>query len=291
MSQTRKIQPIKFNQVDLSKISYEKKTYTDKTKLGFRVLYKYNENMPPRDLQFQCPKVHVPFGASVPYGTTDTFEKYVQSENPKLSLQMSLNTDPRYDIKGEVAQFKTLLEGLDNTHAKYLSENSSKIFSSGQCSVDELRKFKKYFSQIKKYKGDKGYADTFKVKLPIPQDLSKLFTVCNDKNETVHIIKYQDENGNPLNKPVIDWSWITPGKGIDLVPVIRCAGIAIINDIAYCTWNVLGLKIYENESTSQKITFIDDDDDTVTESVAKLAISAPKEVVEEEEEEYEEEEE
>ena len=93
------------SEVDVEKIVHDKKKARGKgAHQNCRVSYGTH-----RDFVIQGPKMRVPFGVSEPK------PEYNPTGLDKFSFELSLQTDPKYDTKGQVAEFKDLLEKMDET--------------------------------------------------------------------------------------------------------------------------------------------------------------------------------
>jgi hypothetical protein len=226
------------NEVDISKLNFDKKKQLKGGPENCKLFY---DN---RDLNIQVPRIKVPFGVSSPP------EEYNKTGKDKFTFELSLDTRDE-----KIAEFKKLLENLDEYNLKYVAANSKELFGT-ESSVDEVKKFKLYTSMIKqnldkttKQKvGD--YPDRMRVKLPVFVDGPR-FKVYSSKKQEVSFY-------SPDTKE-IDWSWAQ--KGMDVVPIIQCEGLWVINGKAYCGWRMACVRLCEGSSRQIGLNSFRDNDE------------------------------
>jgi hypothetical protein len=193
-----------------------------------------------KDFVIQGPKMRVPFGVSEPK------PEYNPTGLDKFSFELSLQTDEKYDTKGQVAAFKHLLEDMDDSNCEYIASCSKEWWPNKKEKDADAVKENNYHSMIKKDVSGKEttYPDRFKIKLPFYRGIPQ-FKVYNSKKEEIIFCKEVKVNGK--DTPVVDWSWAT--KGMEIVPIMQCDGLWIVQDKVYCNWKAVGVKVYESAST------------------------------------------
>ncbi len=263
------------NEVDFSKLSFDKKKSVKKGGGGpenCKIFYNNN------DFALQVPRIKCPFGLSVP-------KEEFSANGEKYSLELSLDTKDE-----KVSEFKQFLEKLDDFNINYISANSTELLGS-ESTPAEIKKHKLYTSVIrysvdKTTKQVKDYPGRFKVKLQLIKG-KPTFKVYNEKKEEIFFYKEVGEDKYDIN-----WDWAQ--KRMEVIPIIHCEGLWIINGKVYCGWRVILVRVFHSLNDSMTLdSFRDngDSEDNVKENVKQVENEVSEEEEQEQEEEEEEEEE
>lgn len=227
MSKPIKVDNVNVTQINHEKLKIKKNEKTKKETKQCRINYNGG------DFRVIIPKSKLPFGLTVGQDN--------EGETPSSYKKYS------FEVNIDDAEFKKVLEQIDEKNVNYISECSKEWW--GKPYTPEAVRDHTYSSLVKKDK--KGeYPDRFKFKLPFYNGEPK-FTVFNQNKEKVNIYK-KNANG----EIEMDWSWVQ--KQMHLEAVIECEGLWVVNKNVYCTWKVVQLKIYPIESND--VNYFDDED-------------------------------
>lgn len=268
--------PILCSEVDFSKFVYDSKKTLKKGPENCKLFYGKG------DFNLQIPKIKVPFGKSEPL---PEFKK--SGDDEKHAIELSLDTKNE-----KIAEFKEFLKKFDEFNTKYVSDNSKELFGD-YSTPDEIRKHKLYNSVIKVQKDKSStYPDRFKVKMPLRKGRPD-FKVLKKVDGKFDEISFWKQDETVVDKYEIDWNWAT--KGMEIVPIVQCEGLWIVNGKAYCGWKLVIVRVYDDVTKNFGATSFRDEDDEVVEDTKAAAVvdeveeGSSEEVVEEEEVEEEEE--
>lgn len=232
-------QPIKYNELDVSKLNHDKiklKKNKDTGQETKQVKMTYNG----MDFRFKTIKAKAPFGVTL----AKEFEG-VKSKYPKYYIEINVE-DPG---------FKKSLVDIDETNITFIT-NSSKEWFGKALNIETVRD-STYSSLIKKDKMEQ-YPDRFKFKLPFYNGEPK-FTVYNEKKEKIVFHKR-----NASGEIELDWSWAQ--KQMYVEAVVECEGLWVVSKQVYCTYKLVQLKIYPIDSVD--VNYFEDD--TVSDCVSEL---------------------
>jgi hypothetical protein len=265
------------NEIDLSKLTFDKKKPTKIGPENCKALYEGKE------FNVQLPRTKAPFGIS---NSNDWKRKQGQKVegDDKFSLEISLDQNDK-----KVKEFTDFCLRLNEHIMKYCADNSREIY--GEIfTIDEIRKNKKYksvirekFDKVDKTKKITDYADRFKIKLPIFIDketqkktaqFKVLKEVTVDSKKCWEPVSLETEEG-------FNWEWAS--KNMEVIPIIQCEGLWIINSVVFCAWRVVMLRVCKGSGNNiSEDSFREDPDETHIDEVHEI-IDEPEEVEEEEE--------
>lgn len=208
------------NEIDMSKLTYSKKEKVGPSE-NCKLVY---DGVAP--LNLQVPRIKVPFGLSIPK------EEYNPSGKDKFSFELSLDTSNQ-----KIAEFKKVLEKIDEFNLKYVAEHSMELFGDVS-TVEEVKKHKLYTSMFKasvdkdtKQKNGK-YPDRVKVKLQVYEKTGPNFKIFkNDEELSFYNVATKE----------IDWSWVE--NGMEILPLIQSEGFWVVNGKVHFVWKLVSAKI------------------------------------------------
>lgn len=217
-------------EVDFANLSFDKPK-----KLKNSTVAQAKLNYALKEFRIQVPRAKVPFGVS------NTPEEYKKDGKDKYTLELSLDTK-----NPKLAEFKSFLEKFDKYVIGHLARNSKELF--GDVS-DEASVAKYIYSSVIRFNLDKekkrsaDFPDRFRVKLPIYAGNRANFKVFSSSKEEINFCKKLGDDNYEL-----DLSW--GSKGMEVIPIIQCEGLWLINNKAYCSWQVISMIVFGSSGSS-----------------------------------------
>ncbi len=229
-------------EIDFSKITFgEKKGLKNGAE---NCVFQYNG----QKINVQLPKAVAPFGVNNAKENPKT-----PSPVDKFSVAIPFDTNNK-----KLVEAKKFFDDMDQFIIDYVFKNCEKILGSKK-SRDVIEEA--YEPMVKKSK-DPKYPDKIKLKLVHTEKKVKvngtdvcvgvvpMFKVA--KESTVNDKKVWTElelsSKNDKDMLVIDWSWAE--KRMNIIPIIECEGLYIINKKIYCSWRIIYLRVCESSANA-----------------------------------------
>ena len=190
-------------------------------------------------------------------------------QTPRMIQAFDLNADKRDDgsmsysfnlsFRGDdenpkLAEFRTMLEQMDEFNIKYATEHSQEIF--GKKKSREV--IEENYTTIVKYSKKPGYRPTLKVKMPMYDDKPG-FQVYNKQKEAMPVVQ---EDGS------IDLSMYSGGS--EAVHLLEYTGLWQTNNKFGGSWKVVQTKMY-SEPNQMAGYMMDSDSESDDEGEAAVA--------------------
>lgn len=266
------------DEVDFSKIIFEKKEKAgSKTNISFNAYY-INENKEKCDICIQTPTLTVPFGRS----SQKEYEKAIAIKEGKpyiddvtkidrytlnFSLKYENETEPIFKFRTLIGKFNDfVIDQLSTDIEKFHGKVGAKKFTgkSKESIVSSIIDSCYEHGMVKspnEKDADKNYGDRFKVKLPVfkdktnPDNSVPFFKVVNKENKPIPTT-FVNEKGSTD----IDWGWSS--KYMMTKCIIKFDGLkAILQGDKYkffASWSANIVKVMPQNQSSKKVEFIDD---------------------------------
>lgn len=262
------------NEVDFNKISIS--ALKKKQGGGGSCKYKYGSH----DFVMQLPKMKVPFGLGTPpdqesedFKTKPVTVHRKGDAYKKYWLEFSLTE------KDGTNELKELLLDIDDLNAKFVSDNSNDWWGK-HMEVKFVNEAEIYNSMIKLSKKEE-YPDRFKAKLPTFEGIPSFKVFMDGSSEELSFCEILHD------RVEVDWSWAK--GGIDVIPIVECEALWVIQKKVYCTWKIIALQVFSknkggyafrnvedlpasNVSASVDNALVEDDDLGVEEDFAEAEI-------------------
>lgn len=219
---------IKISEFNPKNIKYEKMKTRGIGSKNVRMTYN------GRPIVLQIPNARVPFGLNI-FNLEDNTKKY--------SLEITIKgTDP-LDISHDI------LKEIDESNIMYCLENSKKLV--GKELTRERLEDAEIYNSIVKQDEEKKYPPRFKMRLPV-YDNKPDFAVYNKDRKHIELSSVID------GERTLNWDWAQ--YGMEIISIIECKGLWVVNKKVYCSWNLVQLKITRNSGRISGYAFIEDEE-------------------------------